>query len=205
VELEGTSIRTISSTRWPSFDNAGNLYGTTFAGGTNDTGTIYELTNTSDGWTETILRSFNASTDGSNPAGGVDFDQQGNLYGTASAGGPGNCGTVYQLQLSGGGWTFNLLHGFGGFGEPFDTLTLDAAGNLYATSIDGGSNGTGNVFKLTNGSQGWTYTDLYDFKGDLSDGYAPIAGVVLDGSGNLYGTTPVGGNQNRNCNDGGCV
>jgi hypothetical protein len=110
---------------------------------------------------------------------------------------------VYQLQPSGNGWIFNVLYDFD-IGKPFDTPTLDAAGNLYATTSEGGANGTGNVFMLTHGSNGWTYTDLFDFPFTFDDGYAPVGSVVLDGAGNLYGTTALGGNQTNNCPDGGC-
>jgi uncharacterized repeat protein (TIGR03803 family) len=186
------------------FDSAGNLYGTTFQRGANDSGTLFQLTNTGAAWTETILQSFSGSGDqGGNPYDGPVFDQQGNLYGTTSAGGARNGGTVYQLQPSGNGWIFNVLYDFD-IGKPFDTPTLDAAGNLYATTSEGGANGTGNVFMLTHGSNGWTYTDLFDFPFTFDDGYAPVGSVVLDGAGNLYGTTALGGNQTNNCPDGGC-
>jgi|HubBroStandDraft_5_1064220.scaffolds.fasta_scaffold04463_4 uncharacterized repeat protein (TIGR03803 family) len=187
-----------------AFDSAGNLYGTTYQGGAYDGGTLYELSKTGAAWTETTLQAFSGSgPQGGNPYAGPAIDQQGNLYGTTSGGGSGNGGTVYQLQRTGNGWTFNILYSFNGFGKPLDTPTFDAAGNLYATSSQGGINGTGNVFKLTQGSNGWSYFDLFDFSGDFSNGYAPIGGVVLDSSGNIYGTTAGGGNQ-QGCPDGGC-
>ena len=184
-----------------TLDSAGNLYGTTWMGGAHSAGTLFELSNTGADWTETTLHSFNASEDGGSPADAPVFDQQGNLYGTTTVGG-GNGGTVFQLQPSGDGWTFNVIYRFGELGKPYDTPTLDAAGNLYGTTSEGGVNDTGNVFKLTPGTNGWTYTDLFDFSGDFSNGYAPIAGVTFDSSGNLYGATALGGNQA--CQDGGC-
>lgn len=187
-----------------AFDSAGNLYGTTYQGGASDAGTLYELSKTGAAWTETTLQAFSGSgAQGGYPYAGPAIDQQGNLYGTTSGGGSRAGGTVYQLQRTGNGWTFNVLYSFNGFGKPFDTPTLDAAANLYATTSQGGINGTGNVFKLTQGSNGWSYSDLFDFSDDFSNGYAPIGGVVLDSSGNLYGTT-AGGGILQGCPDGGC-
>jgi uncharacterized repeat protein (TIGR03803 family) len=188
-----------------AFDRAGNLYGSTFYGGTNGSGTLFQLTNTGAAWTETTLQAFSGSGDqGGNPYAGPVLDQQGNLYGTTSDGGSLNGGTVYQLQPSGdGNWTLNVLYSFDELGKPFDTPTLDTAGNLYATTSQGG-NGVGSVIKLTRGSDGWSYTELYDFPDDFSNGYAPVGSVVLDSSGNIYGTTALGGNQTNNCPDGGC-
>ncbi len=178
-----------------TFDNAGNLYGTTHYGGVNDLGTIYQLTPSESSWTETVLFSFNRSGSGYIPFSGVVFDPQGNLYGmTYGGGGMDDAGgTIYQLQPSAGNWTFNVLYSFNlGPNQPEDTPTLDASGNLYGTT-SGGSGGTGSIFKLTRGSNGWTYTNLYDFT-DVSMGYQPVGGVALDQSGNLYGTTFYGGN-----------
>jgi uncharacterized repeat protein (TIGR03803 family) len=187
-----------------AIDSAGNLYGTTYQAGAFDAGTLYELSNTGAAWTETTLEAFSGSgAQGGNPNNGPAIDLQGNLYGTTSGGGSGNAGTVYQMQRTGNGWTFNVLHSFSGLGKPFDTPVLDAAGNLYATTSQGGS-GTGNVFKLTRGSNGWSYSDLLDFNEDFSNGYAPVGGVVLDSSGNIYGATSLGGNQTQGCPDGGC-
>src|ERR1039458_2201824 len=112
-----------------TFDSAGNLYGTTFMGGAHGSGTAYELTPSASGWTETILHSLSGA-DGGNPYGGLSIDQQGNLYGmTSEGGGPNGGGTVYQLQPSGGSWTFNVLYSWDGGMGPFDTPTLDSSGN----------------------------------------------------------------------------
>ncbi len=181
-----------------TFDSAGNLFGTTFLVDS----TVYELSPSGSGWTQTILHTLSGD-DGAYPIGGVAFDQQGNLYGTTDYGGNG-IGTVFQLQPANGNWNFNLLYNWGGGPGPgpTDTPTLDAAGNVYGTT-SGGITGFGGVFKLTPGANGWTYTDLYDF-GDphLSDGFTPLGGVVLDGNGNLYGTTSEGGNFNPPCGEG---
>jgi uncharacterized repeat protein (TIGR03803 family) len=162
-----------------TFDRAGNLYGTTVLGGSDEGGTLYQLIASGSGWTETTLHSFGASGDGSSPYGGLIIDQQGNLYGTTFYN-----GIVYQLQSFGSNWKYNILYVLGGQG-PYDAPTMDAAGNLYGTTFGGGF--VGNVFKLTPGAGGWTYTDLHDFNG--RDGVEPVGGVVLDPSGNIYGTT----------------
>ncbi len=162
-----------------TFDRAGNLYGTTTLGGSGEGGTVYRLVPSSSGWTETTLHSFGASGDGALPYGGLIIDKQGNLYGTTFYN-----GVVYELQSLGGNWTYNILYVLGDQG-PYDAPTMDAAGNLYGTTFGGGF--VGSVFELTPGAQGWTYTDLHDFNG--RDGIEPVGGVVLDATGNIYGTT----------------
>lgn len=174
------------------FDSAGNLYGTLVYGGTNGEGVVYELTPSEGGWTQTTLYNFGRAPDGGNPFGGLAMDQHGNLYGTTSQGGTGSSGTVYQLRPAGGSWIYYTLYSFTGQGGPRDSPTLDTSGNLYATVYDGGNNGLGNVFKLSAGPGGRTYTDLHDF--DFTEGYSPLGGVVLDSNGNLYGTAQLGGN-----------
>ncbi|MGC2108392.1 MAG: choice-of-anchor tandem repeat GloVer-containing protein [Candidatus Korobacteraceae bacterium] len=169
------------------FDSAGNLYGTTTSGGDDGGGTAYKLTPSGSGWTETILHSFGAGNDGADPYGGLAMDQQGGLFGTTFFGGTEDAGIAFELQPSGGSWSYSVLRNFDGEQGAFDTPTVDAAGNVYGTIFGGGSGGIGNVFKLTHGSGGWTYTDLHDFTG--RDGVEPIGGVTLDSSGNIYGTT----------------
>ncbi len=170
-------------------DSAGNLYGTTVIGGVDNGGVLFQLSQSGSGWTETVLHSFGGLNDGDGPVGGLIMDRQGNLYGT-TASGPGyqNVGTVYELQPSGGSWTYSILPtSLSGFGGPEDALTMDAAGNLYATSYGGGSSTYGNVFRLTPSGGSWTYTNLHDFNGH--DGADPYGSVVLDAHGNVYGTT----------------
>jgi uncharacterized repeat protein (TIGR03803 family) len=180
------------------FDAAGNLYGTTTLGGFHYTGSIYKLTRAKSGWNENTLFSFGESNQGSEPAGGLIFDSKGNLYGTTSGGGNNGMGTVFELQPSVSSWTYQVLANVPA--EAVDTPTMDTAGNLYATT---GVQILGNVFKVTPGSGGWTYTDLYDFGGDNgADGFFLIGGVVLDANGNIYGTTVEGGNFNPPCGEG---
>src|SRR5271157_3582123 len=102
-----------------TFDQSGNLYGTTVYGGTYGKGAIYQLTPAGSGWTETVLYSFTGGTDGANPYAGLILDQAGNLYGATSAGGSGNGGTVFDLTASKGNWTFNLLYSFTGANGQF--------------------------------------------------------------------------------------
>ncbi len=176
-------------------DAAGNLYGTTVAGGTYNTGTVFQLTPNGDGtWTENVLHSF-SSTDGYYLYAGLIFDSTGNLYGMAAQGGAYDFGTVFQLTPNGdGSWTENVLHSFNGTDGnfPYDSLIFDPAGNLYGTTMNGGTYGDGAAFQLTpNGDGTWKERVLHSFDG--RDGNRPFAGLILDPAGNLYGTTYQGG------------
>ena len=187
------------------FDTAGNLYGTTKFGGNNPNqfGTVFEVSPSGGGqWTETVLYNFTDSTDGANPVGGLVFDPSGNLYGATLLGGaPGcGCGVIFELSpLAGGGWADITLHDFtlddGAY--PVGPLALDKAGNLYGATRDGGVfsgqcvlAGCGVVFQLVPASGGWTENILHSFV--FSDGEGPT-GILLDGAGNIYGTTAAGG------------
>lgn len=175
-------------------DAAGNLYGTTTLGGAHSLGAVYELSPSPSGWSETILHSFGGSDLSFTPYGGLVFDPQGNLYGTAY-GGPNQGGTVYELVPSDGAWNYSLVYGFSGYAGPHDAPTLDASGDIFLTNLNTGPEQAGSVFKLTPGVGGWTATDLYDFNGART-GAAPFGGVTLDTSGNVYGTTTLGGTSN---------
>jgi uncharacterized repeat protein (TIGR03803 family) len=187
-----------------TFDKAGNLYGTTQMGGAYGQGTVFELTPTSSGWSETVLYSFTGGPDGGQPTGNVIFDAAGRLYGTTTVGGGGSCnlgcGTAFELTPGYGGWKENVLYSFNGSSDgraPQAGLIFDAAGNLYGTTLMGGSDancssGCGTVFKLTQGGSGWNHGVLYSFAGG-NDGASPYAGVIFDKSGNIYGTTSAGG------------
>ena len=177
------------------FDTAGNIYGTTFEGGFFNWGTVYELARSDSGWTESVLYAFGlAISDGIGPASGVVFDSAGNLYGTTPSGGLGGNGTVFQLARSGSGWKKDTLYNFqnGSDGaSPFPGLIFDPLGNLYGATGSGGSGGSGTVFKLTPANGNWTFSLVYTFAGGADCG--PVRSLVMDGAGNLYGTTVCDG------------
>jgi uncharacterized repeat protein (TIGR03803 family) len=170
------------------FDSAGNFYGTTLLGGVYANGTVFQAAHSGKGWTTRVIYSFGAvSTDAVNPAAGVTVDAQGNLYGTTSFGGANGVGAVYKLSPSGSGWTESVLSNFQGLDDgqnPVGGLILDASGNLYGTTFDGGINGGGTVYELSPSGGSWTFTTLYSFTG----GYGgPYNKLTFDSKGNLYG------------------
>ena len=192
-----------SDGQYPSglvFDGSGNLYGTTEGSLCEPPpyyacGTVFELTHSGSGWVKSNLYTFQGGSDGYHPAAELIVDSSGNLYGTTSSGGLGGGGTVFMLTPSQGSWTFSTIYSFTGteYGGPGGNLLMDAAGNLYGTTIRDGAYGNGAVFKLTPSVGGWTYTSLHDFTGGNDGGY-PVSSVVLDASGNLFGTASGGGN-----------
>lgn len=176
-----------------TFDQSGNIYGTTYSGGTNNNGVIYELTSSGGGWTETTLYSAQGPPDGAEPIGGVVFDQLGNLYGVFNQGGPYNAGAIYKLAPSGSSWTEQILYSFtGGEDGRLPTgLIIDSSGRLFGGTTWGGSNGSGAVFELTPSDGGaWTFRTIYSFPNGL-DG--PFTKLSMDAAGNLYGTTFLDG------------
>jgi uncharacterized repeat protein (TIGR03803 family) len=202
----------------PILDAAGNLYGTTIGGGTctaykTGCGTVYELSPQSNGqWTETILHNFGAfGQDGQLPMAGVVFDSQGNLYGTTQTGGfvctefGESCGTVYELiPAKNGTWNEKILYKFNlSDGQyPEDTPVLDSAGNLYATTEEGGPELFGNVFKLTPTSKGeWTEQIVHNFT-SFSTGSSPSASVTINSAGELFVETTFGGAEEPPCLEG---
>ncbi|MBZ5570821.1 MAG: hypothetical protein LAO09_02950 [Acidobacteriia bacterium] len=256
-----------------SMDSAGNLFGTTNNGGTyqncdvpaTSCGTVFELSpNGGGGWTYSVIHNFQGQTnDGYFPKAAVTPDGLGNLYGTASYGGPYAGGIVFKLVPSGNQWKWKLVHpygdppghlgagqlpppggpegyypyagmvfdpagnmwsttvtggahngtivtfvpngnggwiqyhpaglGFNGYGlYPVGNLTPDAAGNIYGTTLKGGSAGNGTIFVVKPVPKGWKQTVLYNFAGGTDGGYSD-ATLVADQDGNLYGTTWYGG------------
>jgi uncharacterized repeat protein (TIGR03803 family) len=183
------------------FDAAGNLYGTTFVGGTYNGGTVFELTpQAGGGWTESLSYSFGGGTDAAMPYAGLIFDAAGNLYGTTVEGGAYSGGTAFELKpQAGGGWTENLLYSFGkgkDAAAPSAGLIFDASGNIYGTTSEGGTYGGGTVFELTpQAGGGWKEKVLHSF-GNGTDGDRPNANLIFDAAGNLYGATSEGGTNN---------
>ncbi len=167
-------------------DSSGNLYGTACTGGAYDYGAVFELADGSG--TITPLASFNG-TDGARPDGALIMDSSGNLYGTTTYGGASSDGTVFELAKGSG--TITTLASFNGTdgANPYATLVMDSSGNLYGTTAGGGASNDGTVFELASGSG--TITTLASFNG--TNGANPLAGLIMDSSGNLYGTTESGG------------
>jgi uncharacterized repeat protein (TIGR03803 family) len=181
-------------------DAAGNFYGTTEVGGAADFGVVFKLDTTGK---ETVLYSFEGGADGAHPRAGLIQDSDGNLFGTTFEGGAGpcnskpnsrgapptTCGTVFKLDAFG---KESVLHSFTGEPDganPSAGLVLDLAGNLFGTTSNGGTSNYGMVFKL---DPSGTESVLHSFN-DVADGGIPDAGLVLDATGNLYGTTSRGG------------
>jgi uncharacterized repeat protein (TIGR03803 family) len=182
-------------------DSAGNLYGTTSNGGTASMGVVYRVNPAGQ---ETVLYSFKGGTDGSFPQAGVIGDSTGNLYGATEGGGTANAGVVYKVNQAGQETVLYTFTGGADGSNPYaGSLIRDWAGNLYGTTLDGGSGvgfaGFGVVYKVdTSGKE----TVLYTFTGGADGGY-PTAGVIRDPAGNLYGTATSGGNLSA-CGGFGC-
>jgi len=193
-------------------DSSGNLYGTTSGGGTNGDGTVFELVNSSGSYALKILYSFGPSaTDGIQPLGGVIMDSAGNLFGTTvSDRGPYSCGlvscgTVFELVNSSSGYTEKILYTFtdSSGANPRAGLIMDSSGNLYGTTSSEGAYGSGTVFELTNSSGSYVIGVLHNFGATRSDGVNPIASLLMDRFGDLFGTTSKGGSQTA-CDHYGC-
>jgi uncharacterized repeat protein (TIGR03803 family) len=167
-------------------DPSGNLYGTTFEGGTSNDGTVFELAQGSG--TITQLASFNG-TNGELPEAGLVIDPAGNLYGTTTYGGAFNDGTVFEVVHGSGAIT--TLASFDGTdgANPRTPLTIDAGGNLFGTAWAGGASGDGTVYEVAQGSG--AITTLASFNG--ADGSGPYTNLVMDAGGDLYGATAGGG------------
>ena len=180
-------------------DAAGNLYGTTAAGGSTGNGTVFELAppvKQGGSWTETVLYSFGNSPDGSIPVGGVCLDAVGNLYGTTSANGAYGYGTVFLLT-PGSVWTENIIHDFQNADDgavSYAGLIRDQHGDFYGAATEGGSSGGGTIFEISSSNGTWNFNVIYSIPGWGISG--SFRNVVMDASGNLYGTTHCDGDYN---------
>ena len=189
-------------------DNLGNVYGTTWFGGANGTGGVFEI---SPNQTETILYdkwcAYPCTQDGDSSTAALIADKKGNLYGTSILGGAFALGLVFEINVR--SRTEVMLYSFGGVQDadgaaPWAGLTADANGNFYGTTTGGGIsgcagsllNGCGSVFKLSPSGTGFTESILHNFANDRSDGTNPFGGLILDSQNNLYGTTRLGGLNN---------
>lgn len=174
------------------FDRAGSLYGGDQTG-------IFSLERQRSGWTENIAHTFDKKTEGYNPSGDLLFDKQGNLYGTTSSGGEDHAGAAYVLSKDAQGkWKINVLHSFdadkGDGTAPLSGLALSPQGDLYGTTSTGGAYNKGTVYRLSRGPKGWRETILHSFSGG-KDGNGPVAGIFVEPSGSLLGSTYYGGSK----------
>ncbi len=180
-------------------DGQGNLYGTTYEGGADGEGVVFEVSPPAKGgttWTETVLWSFTGGNDGGQPTDALIMDAAGNLYGTTDEGGTGVVGTVFELSPPAKGktaWTETVLYNFTGNndgGEPYGRMLFGSDGNLYSTTAGYGQYNYGTIFKLTapQGKGGWSFSVLHAFQGG-SDGEVPRDGLIQGPDGTLYGDT----------------
>ncbi|MEB8535774.1 choice-of-anchor tandem repeat GloVer-containing protein, partial [Acidithiobacillus ferriphilus] len=180
-------------------DARGNLYGTTVFGGTNNLGTVFKITPSG---VESVLHSFGTVHGTVFPHGGMVMDASGNLYGTTVFGGTNNLGTVFKITPSGVESTFYSFGGNDGNDgndgdQPNGGLVMAASGNLYGTTVFGGTNNLGTVFTITpSGAESTFYSFGGNDGNDGNDGDQPNGGLVMAASGNLYGTTIGGGTDN---------
>jgi len=183
-------------------DGAGNLYG---GFGNDGGGGIGELSPSPDGWAYTDLYNWcqqQGCPDGVTPLAPFSWDTKGNLYGTTYSGGDPkcSCGVAFRVTPNGNGtWTYHVMHRFtyhNDGADPYGSLTVDATGNAYGTTTHAGPYSNGNVFKLTPTKEGgWKLTVVFGFPNYKEDGLAPAGNLILDKTGNLYGTA-----GSLNCN-----
>ncbi|MGA7460172.1 MAG: choice-of-anchor tandem repeat GloVer-containing protein [Candidatus Korobacteraceae bacterium] len=172
-----------------SFDQAGNIYGTTAGGGSSGEGVVFKLARSGSGWTESVLWNFTGGSDGGLPVSGVIFDSAGNLYGTTGNFPP---GTVYELSPTQSGWSETTLYSFTSHtGAGSGGLIMDAHGNLFGITggLDGG-NGAAYELMPQNGS--WSFTLLQNFGNEY---LGTLAAPTFDSHGSLYGPVPTIGGE----------
>ena len=178
-------------------DGNGDLFGSTYYGGANGDGTVFEIVNTSTGFaaTATVLASFNG-TDGTGPLGGLTADANGDLFGTTSEAGPGGGGTVFEIANTRTGYAstaatlacFDYTDG----SYPAGSLIVDASGDLLGTTLDGGANNDGTVFEIRNTATGYASVPTTVATFDGANGSGP-GDLVADANGDLFGATGSGG------------
>jgi uncharacterized repeat protein (TIGR03803 family) len=173
-------------------DSSGVLYGTTTSGGTHGVGTVFALSPPAPGepaWRHTTLANL-ASRLGGSPYAELIMDSSGTLYGTTSAGGAHGVGTVFALVPARAGWTLSQVFDFAGKNgnDPGAGLIMDKTGALYGTTVLGGAHNLGEVFRVARSPlASWQETTLFNFAAKV--GAFPQAPLIMDASGNLYGTT----------------
>ena len=183
-------------------DDNGNAYGMAPTGGANGAGTIYKIHPGKDGkWTLTVIHAFTGGADGVGGSAGAMVFHGKHLYGAATAGGVNGDGLVYELTpAKTGEWGFKVIYSFKGESDgafPYGGLTFDTLGNLYGTTYYDGEHEVGTAYELMPRHSGeWKEKVLYSFKGG-NDGASSIGNLVLDNTGNLYGTTSEGGAGGR--------
>lgn len=182
-------------------DSNGNLFGTAGGGGSGNGGVVYELSPKKRHYRETVLYNFcylANCADGKDPVAPPVMDAQGNLFGTTNVGGPFGPGVVFEVIPNGVNSQENVLYAFCpqlnnclDGSAPESAVTLDSSGNIFGTTTSGGAHGGGTIFKIASG----THVVLYDFcaQANCTDGQTPFDSLILDSSGNLYGTTASGG------------
>ncbi len=182
-----------------AFDANGNIYGTTQGGGTNGTGTVYELSAKSGGgWKEKVIYTFSAAgADGADPSGGITIAADGTMYSTTPDGGAFGAGAVFSLKKTSKGWKQTVIHSLTGSsdgGYPYEGLMMDTAGNLYGAAPTGGASGQGVIYRLSHTKQGWVDTVIHNFTDQKGDGSGLYwIDLISDSVGNIYGATSFGG------------
>jgi len=190
----------VSPSQTVTFDQAGNVYGTTGRGASYDGGTVWELVHSNGGWTFNIL--YNNQLVNGETGLGVTFDAAGNLWDAGYGGNNQNCGgyndeyycgVIWELTPSGSGWNQNIVYSFDNTtgGSPSSNLIFDQAGNLYGTVADNGPEGNGGVFQY-NPTTG-AYNLIYAAPGDVNAAYGPMGTPVMDQAGNIYAADPANG------------